>query len=152
MLLTSKYFINNLYALSINNLLINYVMTIISVSLSGRLLAEIDRIREELGFSARSEVIRAGARMLIADNKEKEKLSGRINSTLLLIHDQKREDTVTEIKHMFEDITKTQIHSHLRENKCLEVFVLDGDAERIKEIVRLFQASGKMEYVKLIVA
>ncbi len=127
-------------------------MTIISISLNEKILEEIDRIQKELGFSGRSEVIRAGTRMLIADNKEKEKLVGRINSILLLIHNQKVEDTVTEIKHRFEDITKTQIHSNLRENKCLEIFVLDGDAERIKEIARLFQASGKMEYVKLIVA
>ncbi|RLI90470.1 MAG: nickel-responsive regulator 1 [Candidatus Altiarchaeales archaeon] len=127
-------------------------MPIISISLSDKLLEETDRIQKELGFSGRSEVIRAGARMLIADSREKEKLVGRINSILLLIHNQKVEDIVTEIKHRFEDITKTQIHSHLRENKCLEVFVLDGDAKRIKEITRLFQASGKMEYVKLIVA
>ncbi|HDH41144.1 MAG TPA: CopG family ribbon-helix-helix protein [Candidatus Altiarchaeales archaeon] len=127
-------------------------MPIISISLSDKLLEETDRIQKELGFSGRSEVIRAGARMLIADSREKEKLVGRINSILLLIHNQKVEDIVTEIKHRFEDITKTQIHSHLRENKCLEVFVLDGDAKRIKEITRLFQTSGKMEYVKLIVA
>ncbi|HDI72734.1 MAG TPA: CopG family ribbon-helix-helix protein [Candidatus Altiarchaeales archaeon] len=127
-------------------------MPIISISLSDKLLEETDRIQKELGFSGRSEVIRAGTRMLIADSRKKEKLVGRINSILLLIHNQKVEDIVTEIKHRFEDITKTQIHSHLRENKCLEVFVLDGDAKRIKEITRLFQASGKMEYVKLIVA
>ncbi len=127
-------------------------MPIISISLSDKLLEETDRIQKELGFSGRSEVIRAGTRMLIADSRKKEKLVGRINSILLLIHNQKVEDIVTEIKHRFEDITKTQIHSHLRENKCLEVFVLDGDAKRIKEITRLFQVSGKMEYVKLIVA
>jgi CopG family nickel-responsive transcriptional regulator len=40
----------------------------------------------------------------------------------------------------------------LREDKCLEVFVLEGDAARIKELVRLFQITGKMDYVKLIVA
>jgi CopG family nickel-responsive transcriptional regulator len=62
------------------------------------------------------------------------------------------EDIVTETKHRFEDIIKTQIHSHLRESKCLEVFVLDGDAGRVKKIAGSFQASGKMEYVKLIVA
>lgn len=127
-------------------------MAIVSISLNDKILKEIDKIQKELGFSGRSEVIRAGARMLIADNKEREKLVGRINSILLLIHNQKVEDIVTEIKHKFEDITKTQIHSHLRENKCLEIFVLDGDSERIKEIARSFQASGKMGYVKLIVA
>lgn len=127
-------------------------MAIVSISLNDTILKEIDRIQNTLGYSGRSEVIRAGARLLISESKEKERLIGKINSTLLLIHSQDMEDVVTEIKHRFEDITKTQIHSHLRENKCLELFVLDGDADRIKEMVRLFQTSRKMDYVKLIVA
>ena len=127
-------------------------MAIVSISLNDTILKEIDRIQNALGYSGRSEVIRAGARLLISESKEKERLTGKINSTLLLIHSQDIEDVVTEIKHRFEDITKTQIHSHLRENKCLEVFVLDGDADRIKEMVRLFQTSRKMDFVKLIVA
>ncbi len=127
-------------------------MAIVSISLNDTILKEIDRIQNALGYSGRSEVIRAGARLLISESKEKERLIGKINSTLLLIHSQDMEDVVTEIKHRFEDITKTQIHSHLRENKCLELFVLDGDADRIKEMVRLFQTSRKMDYVKLIVA
>jgi CopG family nickel-responsive transcriptional regulator len=127
-------------------------MTIISVSLNDGLLEEIDKLQKELGYSGRSEVMRAGARMLIADSKEKEKLEGRLNSVLLLIHAPKVEDTVTAIKHDFEDIINTQIHNHLRGDTCLEVFVLAGDATRIKELVTLFQATGKMDYVKLIVA
>jgi CopG family nickel-responsive transcriptional regulator len=127
-------------------------MTIISISLTDEILNEIDRLQKELGFSGRSEVMRAGARMLLADNKEKGALEGGLNSVLLLIHAQKVEDTVTEIKHEFEDIISTQIHNHLREDKCLEVFILEGDAARIKQLVRLFQTNGKMDYVKLIIA
>nr|AAU83892.1 putative nickel responsive regulator 1 [uncultured archaeon GZfos34H9] len=127
-------------------------MTVISISLTEEILNEIDRIQKELGFSGRSEVIRAGARMLLADNKDKEKLEGLLNSVLLLIHSQKVEDTVTAIKHDFEDIISTQIHNHLREDKCIEVFILEGDAARIKDLVRLFQTTRKMDYVKLIVA
>ncbi|RLI33012.1 nickel-responsive regulator 1 [Candidatus Bathyarchaeota archaeon] len=125
---------------------------IISISLNEELLKEIDRVQKELGFSGRSEVIRAGIRMLIADNKEKEKLIGEINSILLLVHNQEVEDIVTEIKHKFEDIINTQIHSHLKDSKCLEVFILNGDAERIKQLIKLFQVCGKMEYIKLVVA
>ncbi len=125
---------------------------IISISLNEELLKEIDRVQKEFGFSGRSEVIRAGIRMLIADNKEKEKLIGAINSILLLVHNQEVEDTVTEIKHKFEDIINTQIHSHLKDGKCLEVFILNGDAERIKQLIKLFQVCGKMEYIKLVIA
>ncbi len=127
-------------------------MTIISISLTDDILKELDEFQKELGFSGRSEVMRAGARMLLADNKEKEALEGRLNSVLLLIHAQKVEDIVTATKHEFEDIISTQIHNHLREDKCLEVFILEGDAGRIKQLVSLFRASGKMDYVKLIVA
>ena len=127
-------------------------MAIISISLNDKLLTEIDQLQEELGFSGRSEVIRAGARMLLADNKDKEKLDGWLNSVLLLIHSQKVEDTVTAIKHEFEDIISTQIHNHLREDKCIEVFILEGNAARINDLVRLFLTTRKMDYVKLIVA
>lgn len=125
-------------------------MAIISVSLTEKLLQEIDQLKDEVGFSGRSEVIRTSTRMLIADNNEKKSQKGDINSVLLLIHDQKSEDKVTEIKHDFEDIISTQIHSHLRENKCLEVFIMEGDAQRMNTLTNLFQTSRKMEYVKMI--
>lgn len=125
-------------------------MTIISVSLSEKLLQEIDQLKEEVGFSGRSEVIRTSARMLIADNQEKKSLKGDINSILVLIHSQKAEDRVTEIKHDFEDIINTQIHSHLKDETCLEIFIMEGDAQRMNTLTKLFQASRKMDYVKLI--
>ena len=134
----------------IKKLLILWTMVIVSISLNKRILEEIDRIQHEYGYSGRSEVIRTGARVLIAENKEKERLSGIINSVLLLIHKQNVEHVVSDIKHKYEDITKTQIHSHLQENKCLEIFILEGDATRIKSIIRDFQVSGKMNYIKLI--
>jgi CopG family transcriptional regulator, nickel-responsive regulator len=137
----------------INLLLIFVPMAkIISMSLTENLLQEIDHLQSELGFSGRSEVIRAGMRMLIADNREKQKLSGRLNSILLVIHNQSAEDIVTEIKHRFENIINTQIHSHLEHVKCLEIFTLYGDAVQIKEFVKQFQTNRKMDYVKLIVA
>lgn len=127
-------------------------MPIISVSLNDKILEEIDLLQKELGFSGRSEVIRAGIRMLLADNKEQEKLEGNLNSILLLIHSQKDEEIVTVIKHKFEDITSTQIHSHLKEDKCLEIFILSGDASKIKQLVKSFRKNSKIDYVKLIIA
>ena len=102
-------------------------MVIVSISLNDTVLKEIDRIQNTFGYSGRSEVIRAGVRLLILESNEIDKVTGNINSILLLVHSQEMEDVVTEIKHKFEDITNTQIHSHLRENKCLEVFVFQKE-------------------------
>lgn len=127
-------------------------MTIISVSLNDTILQEIDRIQQEHGYSGRSEAIRAGLRLLISESKNTDNIAGEINAILILIHSPDHENTVSTIKHRFEDVTKTQIHSHLRENKCLEIFVLEGESSKIKEMMRLFQTSRKMDLVKLIVA
>ena len=109
-------------------------MAIISVSLGDKLLEEIDALKDEIGFSGRSEIFRASTRLLIADNDEKKNLKGHIHSILILIHPQKSEDKVTQIKHNFEDIINTQIHSHLQENQCLELFILQGDASETYDI------------------
>ena len=126
-------------------------MAIISISLNDTIIKEISKIQKSQGYSGRSEVIRTGIRKLITDTEETQKITGHINSILILIHHHDAEDTVSEIKHDFKDITKTQIHSHLEKEKCLEIFVLQGNADRIKEMHRLFNINKKMDIVKLII-
>jgi CopG family nickel-responsive transcriptional regulator len=48
-------------------------MTIISVSVSEKILEDLDRIQRDIGFSGRSEAIRAGIRLLLSDAAEKNK-------------------------------------------------------------------------------
>jgi CopG family nickel-responsive transcriptional regulator len=126
-------------------------MVIVSVSINEKLLHDIDSIKNEMGFSGRSDVIRASARMLIADNREKSTMTGETDSVLTLIHSQDAEDKVSDIKHDYEDIINTQIHTHLKEHKCLEIFILDGDVQRMYQLAKTFQTSKKMDYVKLTV-
>ena len=126
-------------------------MTIISISLNENILKDIEKIQNDYGYSGRSEVIRAGVRLLISESKDTEKLYGEINSILIVIHNHDSESVVSEIKHDFKDITKTQLHSHFEKEKCLEIFVLQGKAERIREMYRLLNTNKKMDIVKLIV-
>ena len=125
-------------------------MTIISISLTHKLFQELDELKDDIGFSGRSEVIRTNARILIEDYKEKKVLIGYINNLLLFIHKQQVKDKVTEIKDDFEDIIKTQLHSHLKEKKCMELFLLEGDAQRIIEFAHNFHICRKLDSVKLL--
>ncbi len=127
-------------------------MAIVTISLNDAMLKEVDRVRREMGFSGRSEVIRAGLRILLAENKEKEEPTDRVRGVLLLIHEHDAEDLVTNVKHDFLDIIYTQLHNRFKEGKCLELFVLDGEAGRIRELKGIFQKNDRIEYVKLIVA
>ena len=73
------------------------MLTIVSVSLNEDILDEVDRLQRALGFSGRSEIVRAGIRNLLAEEKERQDLSGRMFAVLLAIHDEKSDDQVTTI-------------------------------------------------------
>jgi len=126
-------------------------MPIISASIDEETLGELDFLRKSLSFSGRSEAVRAGIRSLAAENKCAEALTGEIKAVLLLVHEEKVEKSASYLSHEFEDIVSTHIHSNLKREKCLEVFVLAGSATRVRELFRQAKSSKKMEYARLIV-
>lgn len=127
-------------------------MPIVSVSLNQKILDEIDTLQDEMGFSGRSEAIRAGIRMLIADKRDKDDLFGVIDATLLVIHDEKYSALVSKIRHDFQQLIKTQIHNHLENQKCLEIFVIKGEVELIRKMTNTFWTNKNLDYVKLVVS
>ena len=125
-------------------------MTIVSVSLNEDILTEIDKIQKALGFSGRSEIVRAGIRNLLAEEKDRQNLSGRLFAVLLAIHDEKSDDQVTEMGHDYDKLITTHIHNKIDGDRCLEIFLLRGAAEEIKDMTKKFQSNKKMDHVKLI--
>ncbi|MEP0824457.1 MAG: CopG family ribbon-helix-helix protein [Nitrososphaera sp.] len=125
-------------------------MTIVSVSLNDEILREIDKLQKALGFSGRSEIVRAGIRSLLAEERDRQNLSGRIFAVLLVIHDEKSDDQVTEMGHDYDKVISTHIHNKIGGDKCLEIFLLKGDAEEITDMTKKFQSNKKTDYVKLI--
>jgi CopG family nickel-responsive transcriptional regulator len=125
-------------------------MPIVSLSLGEKILEDMDEIQKELGFTGRSELIRSAIRMLMADKRAQDQLTGELNCVLIVTHDEGFEDPVTHIKHNFDSEVKSHLHYKLGEKKCLELLVLEGKAERIREIFRQFQTSGNMDNIKLI--
>jgi len=125
-------------------------LTIVSVSLNEDILTEIDKLQKALGFSGRSEIVRAGIRNLLADEKDRQNLSGRLFAVLLAIHDEKSDDQVTEMGHGYDKLITTHIHNKIDGDRCLEMFLLKGNAEEIKDMTKKFQSNKKMAHVKLI--
>ncbi len=126
-------------------------MPIISASIDQETLSELNSLCKSLSFSGRSEAIRAGIHSLAAENKSAEKLAGEIKAVLLLVHEEKAEKSASCLAHEFGDVVSTHIHANLKRGKCLEIFVLDGEAIRIRALFKAAKGSGKMEYVRLVV-
>jgi CopG family transcriptional regulator, nickel-responsive regulator len=125
-------------------------LTIVSVSLNEEIIESLERLKS-LGFSGRSEIIRAGIRNLLSDERMKEDLDGEINSLLLAVHDEDSDDQVSSIRHDFDKIIIVHLHNKIDKDRCLEIFSLKGDAKDVKEIFRQLQINKRMHFVKLIV-
>ena|SRR3989338_1138850 len=121
---------------------------IISMSLGEDLLKEIDSLQ---GFSGRSEVIRSGIKLLLDELKEKERLKGHAECVMIFMHHKRFEDAFTKTKHKHEDIISTQVHSNLCNDKCLEIFVLHGAAEKITSFLSDMRKNKRADFVKLVV-
>ncbi|MFM8658642.1 MAG: CopG family ribbon-helix-helix protein [Candidatus Nitrosotenuis sp.] len=125
-------------------------MPIVSISVSDELLTELDRLQKSMGFAGRSETIRAGIRSFVSEEKQKDEISGDLHAILLVVHNDEFDDIIAGIKHNFEDLIITHLHSKIHGNKCVELFMLDGEAQRISAITRNFKINKKMDNVKLV--
>ncbi len=118
-------------------------MPIVSISLNDEILTELDKLQKSMGFSGRSEAIRAGIRTFVAEEKQKAELSGNVHAILLVVHNDEFDHIVSGIKHNFEDLITTHLHSKIEGDKCMELFLIDGEAERVSTITRDFQTNKK---------
>ena len=128
----------------------NEHMPIVSISLTEEILKEIDNLQKNLGFSGRSDAIRAGIRSFVSEEKQKENLSGNVNAILLVVHNDEYDNQVTGIKHSYEDLITTHLHSKIEGDKCMELFMLKGEANSVSDITKDFQINKKMDTVKLV--
>ncbi|MGI0010461.1 MAG: CopG family ribbon-helix-helix protein [Nitrosopumilaceae archaeon] len=126
-------------------------MPIVSISLNDEILSEIDKLQKSMGFSGRSEIIRAGIRNLIAEEKQRSNLSGLIHAILMVIHNEESEQIVTGIKHNHEELIDTHLHSKIEGNKCMELFLLHGAADKVDVMTKDFKINRKMDHVKLVI-
>ena len=125
-------------------------MPIVSISLNDEILSELDKLQLSMGFSGRSEAIRAGIRSFVSEEKQKSDLAGNIHAILLVVHNDEFDHVVSGITHNFEDLITTHLHSKIEKEKCMELFVIDGDAEKITTMTKDFQTNKNMDTVKLV--
>ncbi len=127
----------------------NY-MPIVSISLNDEILKQIDKLQSTMGFSGRSDAIRAGIRSFVSEEKQKQDLSGEVNAILLVVHNDEYDNEVNGIKHSYEDLITMHLHNKIDGEKCMELFILKGESEKVTEITKNFQINKKMDTIKLV--
>ena len=125
-------------------------MAIVSLSLPDRVVKSMDEIQESVGFSGRSELVRSAIRLMLEETREKEALKGPTSAILVVTHDKEDEESVTRIKHKFEDVVRTHVHSKVTDEDCVELFVVQGEGREVVAMSKAFQRDKGIRNVRLV--
>lgn len=119
-------------------------MTVVSVSMPESLLERLDQFAAEHGYTGRSEVVREASRNLLSEFDDRV-LEGRdLMAVVTVLFDYETTDVegrMIDLRHEYDDLVSSNIHSHVGDHHCMELFVLEGDLEDISGFVGRIRAT-----------
>ena len=113
-------------------------MTVISITLPNDLLEKFDQFIKARGYYSRSEAFRDAVRSLIAEAEVARLETGKVAATMMITCEYARRDVdlrMSEVRHEFDDIVVENFHRHIDQQYCLEVFIAEGDYQRVLELI-----------------
>jgi CopG family nickel-responsive transcriptional regulator len=121
---------------------------VVSVSLPGNLLEELDRFVEEAHFGGRSDAVQSALVDFLAEQRAQGPQRGRENAIIAVCFNKGDERRVGEVKHDYGDVLKSMLHTHLEGPDCVEVFVVEGAGARISAMARALQGLKGVHLVR----
>ncbi len=125
-------------------------MTIVSVSLDDESITALDSITESLKLKGRSDAVRLSIKSAMAELKETNDYTGLVEGVLIIVHDHHNDSWISMIQHRYGGAIKTQLHSHLHSQQCLELMIVSGDGEEVGNMMREIRAANKASYIKMV--
>ncbi len=119
-------------------------MAVVSISMPDSLLERLDSFADEHGFSGRSEVLREASRTLMEEFDDPRLEDRALMATVTVLFDYQTadvEEALIELRHEYDDLVASNLHSHVGNHNCMELFVLEGDPEEISEFVGRIRAT-----------
>ena len=124
-------------------------MPIISMSINESLLEKFDQISGKKGYTTRSEAFRDAIRKIVREGVWDEEIGGNIVIIMILYEKNRPKAEITNILHQFKEI-QTNIHMHLDESNCLEIFIAKGEGSCLKNIIKRTRDIKGIKHVEFI--
>ncbi|MUV61828.1 CopG family ribbon-helix-helix protein [Halobacterium sp. CBA1126] len=119
-------------------------MTVVSVSMPDELLERLDEFSEDHGYTGRSEVVREAARNLLGEFEDKQ-LEDRpligVVTVLFSYENSTVEERMMNLRHEYEGLVTSNVHNHVGDHYCMELFILEGKLDEISEFVGRVRAT-----------
>jgi CopG family nickel-responsive transcriptional regulator len=127
------------------------LMTVVSITLPNELLNKFDGFMKMRGYYSRSEAFRDAVRSLIAEAEIAKLETENVAATIMITCDYARRDIdlrMTELRHEFDDVVVENVHRHIDERYCLEIFIAQGKNERILDLIGRVRGMRGIQQVK----
>jgi len=120
------------------------------VSMEEKLLMEFDRFLAKEGYKNRSEAIRGIIReRFVQEEWEK---GATVAGNIMLVYDHHKRELVqkiTDVQHNFHECIISTQHVHMDHNNCLEIVVVKGKVEKIRNIHNALKSLSGVKYSSL---
>ncbi|HVP16782.1 MAG TPA: nickel-responsive transcriptional regulator NikR [candidate division Zixibacteria bacterium] len=126
-------------------------MTVISITIPGELLSKFDEFMKTRGYYSRSEAFRDAIRNLIVESDIAKTETGEVAATIMITSDYARRDVdlrMTEVRHEFDDVVVENVHRHIDDKYCLEIFIAQGKNQRILDLIGRVRGMRGIQQVK----
>ena len=126
-------------------------MTVISITVPGELLTKFDEFMKTRGYYSRSEAFRDAIRSLIVESEIAKTETGEVAATIMITSDYARRDVdlrMTEVRHEFDDVVVENVHRHIDDKYCLEIFIAQGKNKRILDLIGRVRGMRGIQQVK----
>ncbi len=127
----------------------------ISMSLPKKLLNEFDEVLKDRGYNSRSKGIRDALKDYIVRYQWMKDIEGDRIGIVAVIYDHHYTgvlEDLTDIQHEFRDYINATMHIHMTGRNCLEVIVVKGEAQEIRNLTEKIMRLKGVEHVKLTTA
>jgi CopG family nickel-responsive transcriptional regulator len=126
-------------------------MTVVSITLPAELLKTFDEFMKTRGYYSRSEAFRDAIRNLVAESEFAKMETGMVAATIMITCDYARRDVdlrMSEVRHEFDDVVVENVHRHIADKYCLEIFIAQGENNRILDLIGRVRGMRGIQQVK----
>ena len=124
----------------------------ICMSLPTKLLDDFDEVLKDRGYKSRSKGIRDALNDYIVRYQWMNEMEGERIGIITVIYDHYFTgvmENLAETQHDFRDEISTSLHIHMTNKYCMEVIVVNGDVNKIRELTERMMRIKGVDHVKL---
>lgn len=123
------------------------------ITLPNDLLRDVAEFMKETNIRSRSKLISEALRMYLAERKFLLQRVSEVVGGVFIVYNHERGETLmrlVDVQHKYLDIIKSVLHMHITHEKCMEILVIEGKTDKIRELVSALENIIGVELVRII--